>query len=150
MLLMNSTTLTYNYQVPLQIRMSDLDPFGHVNNGAQCHYFDFGRGSYFECVFDAPINWLTLDLIMVHSEFDFKAEIEFHDSIVCETRVVEIGHKSMKMVQQLRDVRTDVIKTVCHTVLCGFDRKNHISIPICEEYRAKIDAFENISHDQQG
>ena len=47
------------FSCPIQIRMSDLDPYNHVNNGAQCNYFDMGRSRYFEHVFQTKIDWLT-------------------------------------------------------------------------------------------
>lgn len=127
--------------------MSDLDPFVHVNNGAQCNLFDFGRAAYFEHVFGQPIDWCTMDLVIVHLELDFKAAVEVHDAIVCETRIFEIGNKSVKMLQQLRDTRTNTVKTVCYSVLAGFDRLTHVSIPICEEYRKLFRSFEQFPDD---
>ena len=137
------TTEKYNFSVPIQVRMSDLDPFVHANNGAQCNYFDFGRSAYFEEVFHQPINWLEMDMVLVHVEMDFREGIEFHDRIVCETRVLSIGNKSVKMMQQLRDTRTGKVKTT------GFDRITHQSIPIRDEYRKMFTEFESRPDDQQ-
>ncbi len=137
-------TESYRFSVPIQVRMSDLDPFVHANNGAQCNYFDFGRSSYFEYVFQQPIDWKEMDMVLVHVELDFKEGVEFHDSIVCETKTISIGHKSIKMMQQLRDTRTNVVKTTCYSVLAGFDRKTHLSIPIRESYKQAVAQFENL------
>ncbi|MCQ2283975.1 MAG: acyl-CoA thioesterase [Bacteroidales bacterium] len=147
--LIETTVGSYRFSVPIQIRMSDLDPFVHVNNGAQCNYFDFGRSSYFEHVFQEPIDWLKMDMVLVHVELDFKCGIEFQDAIVCETKIISIGHKSVKMMQQLRDTRTNCVKTTCYSVLAGFDRLSHQSIPIREEYKVLFRAFENLPDDQQ-
>lgn len=144
---MNNPNESYKFSVPIQIRMSDLDPFAHANNGAQCNYFDYGRSSYFEHVFNEPINWHTMDMVLVHVELDFKEGIEFHDSIVCESKVLSIGQKSVKMMQQLRDTRTGVIKTTCYSVLAGFDRSTHLSIPIRDEYKRLFREFEQLSDD---
>lgn len=145
--MMNILAGSYRFSVPIQVRMSDLDPFVHVNNGAQCNYFDFGRSSYFEHVFRKPIDWLEMDMVLVHVELDFKSGIEFQDDIVCETRVISVGHKSVKMMQQLRDRKTDTVKTTCYSVLAGFDRKTHQSIPICDEYRKLFSEFEELTDD---
>lgn len=143
------TTEKYNFSVPIQVRMSDLDPFVHVNNGAQCNYFDFGRSAYFEEVFHKPIDWREMDMVLVHVEMDFREGIEFHDQIVCETRVLSIGNKSVKMMQQLRDMCTGTVKTTCYSVLAGFDRITHQSIPIREEYKKMFTEFESLPDDQQ-
>ena len=134
----------FRVAVPVQVRMSDLDPFVHVNNGTQCHYFDLGRSFYLEKVLQNQVDWTTIDLVLVHIDLDFLAPVEFHDQLVCESKIVEIGHKSLKMRQQLRDLNTNTVKTTCYSVLAGFDRQTHLSIPICEEYKERIREFERI------
>ena len=138
------TDTDFRVSVPVQVRMSDLDPFVHVNNGNQCHYFDLGRSFYLEKVLQNQVDWKTIDLVLAHIELDFAAPVEFHDQIVCETKIVEIGNKSLKMVQQLRDTKTNTVKTVCRSVLSGFDRQTHQSIPIQENYKRLIREFEGI------
>ena len=132
----------FRVAVPVQVRMSDLDPFVHVNNGIQCHYFDLGRSFYLETVLQNQVDWKTIDLVLVHIDLDFMAPVEFHDQLVCESKIIEIGHKSLKMRQQLRDTKTNTVKTVCNSVLAGFDRTTHQSIPISEEYKQRIREFE--------
>ena len=139
----------YRFSVPVQIRMSDLDPFVHVNNGAQCNYFDYGRSAYFEHLFKRPIDWREMDMVLVHVEMDFREGIGFHDPIVCDTKVLAIGQKSVKMMQRLRDADTGVVKTTCYSVLAGFDRVTHQSIPIRDEYRRLFHEFEQLPDDQQ-
>ncbi len=141
---MHPENINYRFSVPIQIKMSDLDPFNHVNNGDQCHYFDYGRSQYFEQVFGQSINWLTFDLVLVHLDLDFHSGIEFQDKIVCKSKVLEIGNKSFKMVQQLVDERTGIIKTTCHSVICGFDREKHCSLPLQEKYKQRISEVEGI------
>lgn len=142
-------TDAYHFSVPVQVRMSDLDPFVHVNNGAQCNLFDYGRSCYFEHIFHEPIDWREMDMVLVHTELDFKSGIEIHDAIVCETKITVIGHKSIKMMQQLRDTQSNLVKTTCYSVLAGFDRTTHQAIPIREEYKQLICQFEHLNDDQQ-
>lgn len=135
----------FRVAVPVQVRMSDLDPFVHVNNGIQCHYFDLGRSFYLEKVLQNQVDWKTIDLVLVHIELDFAAPVEFHDKLVCESKIFEIGNKSLKMWQQLRDLNTNTVKTTCLSVLAGFDRQTHLAIPICEEYKQRIREFEEMA-----
>ena len=107
--------------------MSDLDPYNHVNNGAQCNFFDMGRSRFFEHKFQTPIDWLTFKYVLVHVDLDFRNPIRFHDDIVCESRVTEMGNSSFKMEQCLRDCKTGEIKTVCHCVVVYFDRETNKS-----------------------
>ena len=130
------------FSTTVQIRMSDLDPFAHVNNGAQCHLYDYGRSSYFEKIFGENIDWTTLELVLVHLELDFKSPIRYDDQIVCDCKISKIGNKSFTMYQQLRNKDTNEIKSTCISVLCGIDRHTGIAIPIREAYIAKIKVFE--------
>ena len=114
------------FSCPIQIRMSDLDPFDHVNNGAQCNLFDYGRSQYFENLFKKKIDWLTFDFVLVHVELDFKKPVRIHDKIVCETEAYEVGHTSFKMRQYLKNAVTDEILTVCHSVIVCIDREKNI------------------------
>ena len=135
----------FRVSVPVQVRMSDLDSYVHVNNGIQCHYFDLGRSFYLEKVLQNQVDWKTIDLVLVHIELDFAAPVEFHDKLVCESKIFEIGNKSLKMRQQLRDLNTNPVKTTCLSVLAGFDRTTHQAIPICEEYKQRIREFEGMA-----
>ena len=124
--------------------MSDLDPFIHVNNGVQCHYFDLGRSAYLAEVLKNPVDWRTINLILVHIELDFKRPILFTDEIICESKVYELGVRSFKMLQQIRDVQTNEVKTICQSVLCSFDRNTLASMPLSDEQIMLIREFEGI------
>ena len=115
--------------------MSDLDPFDHVNNGAQCNLFDYGRSQYFENLFKKEINWLTFDFVLVHVELDFKKPVKIHDKIVCETEAYEVGHTSFKMRQYLKNAVTDEILTVCHSVIVCIDREKNIPKEISDDQK---------------
>ena len=115
--------------------MSDLDPFDHVNNGAQCNLFDYGRSQYFENLFKKEINWLMFDFVLVHVELDFKKPVKIHDKIVCETEAYEVGHTSFKMRQYLKNAVTDEILTVCHSVIVCIDREKNIPKEISDDQK---------------
>ena len=51
------------------------------------------------------------------------------------------------MMQQLRDTRTNVVKTICYSVLAGFDRETHTSIPIREDQKKLFLDFEGLPND---
>ena len=62
-MVMEESQVQFHFSVPIQIKMCDLDPFAHVNNGVQCNYFDYGRSQYFEEVFGEKIDWMTRRLV---------------------------------------------------------------------------------------
>ncbi|MBO4328864.1 MAG: thioesterase family protein [Bacteroidales bacterium] len=121
--------------------MSDLDPYNHVNNGSQCHYFDMGRSRFFEHAFQTKIDWLTFKYVLVHVDMDFKLPIRFHDELACELVVVEVGNSSFKMEQRLVDQKTGLVKTVCHCAVVYFDRETNRSERIPDEDRARLEEW---------
>ena len=126
------------FSCPIQIRMSDLDPYNHVNNGSQCHYFDMGRSRFFEHAFHEEIDWLTFKYVLVHVDMDFKLPIRFHDELVCESAILEVGNSSFKMIQRLVDRKTGEVKTLCHAVVVYFDREANKSERIPEADRETL------------
>ncbi len=123
------------FSCPIQIRMSDLDPFDHVNNGAQCNLFDFGRSKFFEHILNSKIDWLTFEYVLVHVELDFKNPVLINYDVVCETEVYEKGRTSFKMRQYLKNAATNDILTVCHSVIVCIDREKNVPKEISEEHR---------------
>ena len=118
--------------------MSDLDPFNHVNNGSQCHYFDMGRSRFFEHAFHTQIDWLTFKYVLVHVDLDFKLPIHFHDDLCCQSAIIEVGNSSFKMEQRLVDQNTGALKTLCHAVVVYFDRETNKSERIPDMERGKL------------
>ena len=134
--------MTFKSKIPIQIRMTDLDPIGHVNNGIIGAYYDTGRLHYLSQIND-DIRWDTIDKVLVHTEFDFMENIYFDDDISVETKVTEIGNKSVKMMQRIVDNRNGNIKGTCLSILSGYDRQNNTSKRISDEFRQKVAEFEN-------
>ena len=119
----------------VQIRMSDLDPFNHVNNGAQCNLFDYGRTVFFEKNLNMEIDWMSFDLVLVHVEMDYLQPIHIHDEISCETEIYDVGEKSIKMRQYLMDTVSGVLKTECKCTLVAIDRDKMVSKEVPEIYK---------------
>ena len=132
--------MTFKIKTPIQIRMTDIDPLGHVNNGVFFSYYDIGRLHYLSQI-DENTNWENIDMVIVRTECDFMESIIYTDDISVETKIVEIGNKSIKMMQQIVD-NTGKIKSTCLSILSGYDKQNHVSKAITDEFRNKVTAFE--------
>lgn len=123
------------FSCPIQIRMSDLDVFNHVNNGFQMNLYDYGRTQFFEHVMQQEIDWLKFDMVIVHVELDFKKPILIHDRVVCETEVVGVGHSSVTLKQRMINTETGQVLSECGSVLVCIDREKNVSKPIPDEVR---------------
>jgi len=127
---------------PVQVRMTDLDPFGHVNNSIFLSYYDLGRLNYIQQITGKTLDWNTLDSVLVHVSCDFKNSVLFNDAVFVGTKVVELGNRSIKMLQHLFTENPYCLKSTCYSVLSGFDKEKNCSKPISEEMRTAILKFE--------
>jgi acyl-CoA thioester hydrolase len=121
--------------------MTDLDPFGHVNNGVYYSYYDIGRFHYLTLIKE-NIQWEALEMVIVRTEVHFKEPVLFTDDISVETKMFEMGNKSFKMMQRIIDNNTGKIKSTCVCIICGYDRKNNTSKEISKDFRERVAAFE--------
>jgi len=126
----------------IQIRMTDLDPVGHVNNGIIFSYYDTGRLFYLSQI-DEDFDLQTIDKVLVRTECDFMESILFTDDISVETKVLEIGNKSVKMMQRIVDNKSGKIKSTCLSILSGYDKQSKTSMIISDDFRKKVADFES-------
>lgn len=134
--------IEFKHQENVQIRFNDVDVIGHVNNAIILTYFDLGKVKYFEALNHQGIGHGDIDLVIVNVNVDFKIPVFMGDDIVVKTKIYEIGHKSLKLVQVLFDEKTQHVKSVCRTIMCGFDAKTNTSLPISDEWKTLISTYE--------
>lgn len=134
--------IEFNHKVKIQKRFNDVDMLGHVNNAVQLSYFDYGKIEYMNAVgFNFPEENGDF-LVNVNVNVDFVDQVFFEDDIEIWTKIVKIGHKSLRMVQVLMDMKSGKVKTVGRTVMCGFNLKQQVSIEIRDEWRDIIGKYE--------
>lgn len=138
----NIGKVKFYHKEDVQIRFNDVDVLGHVNNAIQLNYFDYGKMKYFETLKKNRMNWGESDLVIVNLNVDFYAPIFMKDQIVVKTKVCEIGKKSVKLLQVLFDEKQNQLKSICQSVMCGFDINTNTSVLISDEWRILIQSFE--------
>ena len=134
--------IEFNHQDIIQIRFNDIDVLGHVNNAVQITYLDYGKVKYFEALKNQVIDWSGSEVVMVNLNVDFIEPIFISNHIAVKTKVYEIGNKSLKLIQVIKDYETNRVKSVCRSVMCGFDPKTNKSMLISDEWRDLINRFE--------
>lgn len=134
--------INFTHAVDIQIRFNDIDGLNHVNNAVQLFYFDFGRMNYFSEILGDRINWEDPGMVVASVKNDYIRPIYINEKIEVCSKVTNIGNKSMHMLQCIREKVTGEIKTVSHSVMVGFNRKEDASMAIKDFWREKILAFE--------
>ena len=129
--------------MPAQLRFSDVDRFGHVNNSVYFSLFDMCKTRYFNDVVGTDI-FDRMAPVVVHIEANFISPVYFPDEIVIDTSIVKIGNKSFTLLQRALNQRTEEVKCYCETVMVMIDTVTNESVEIAEEFRSKVSSFEGI------
>ena len=137
-----SLSLFHN-RIPLQIRFSDVDVLGHVNNTVYMAFYDTGKADYMTAVLGRKISWKEVDTVIANINCAFVAPIFFGEKIEVLTTCTAIHDKSFRLLQMIRETESGQVKSFCETVMVCFDVKTQTSCHVSNEWKEKLQAFEN-------
>ncbi len=86
----------------VQVRFSDLDVLGHVNNSVYLTYFESARVYYFKHLLDEDWSWETDSVVLVKNEVEYIRPILLHDIPEVEIYTAHIGGKSFTFGYNIR------------------------------------------------
>lgn len=136
--------MTFRYQMPAQLRFSDIDKFGHINNSVYFSLFDMCKTRYFIDVLGQHV-FDSLGIVVAHVNADFLAPIFYPDEIVLQTKITHLGTKSFTLLQRAINTRTKEVKCECTTVMVFFDTVHNCSMKMPESFKRKIAEYEGDS-----
>ncbi|MDE5872153.1 MAG: acyl-CoA thioesterase [Muribaculaceae bacterium] len=122
----------FKHRCDLQIRFSDVDVLGHVNNNAQLALFDVGKTEFYNALRGQLADWSRVEAVIVNINCTFMEQIHFTDPMEVRTRVKRIGEKSFVLQQILRNIDTGQICSMCESVMVSVDYATKTSKPIPE------------------
>lgn len=133
--------IEYKHKTPIQIRFNDIDIAGHVNNAVHLYYYDYGRMMYFNNVFTDKIKWDKIGFVLANININYENPIFLNENIFVETKIIEIGNKSLKMMQQITNDKNQ-IKSKNISIMVGYNYKTKNSLVINNEIHEMINNFE--------
>jgi len=136
------SNLIYKHQTPIQIRFNDIDIAGHVNNAVHLYYYDYGRMMYFNKIFTDKIKWDEIGFVLANININYENPIFLNEKIFVNTKIIEIGNKSLKMIQQIINDKNQV-KSNNTSIMVGYNYKEKKSLIINDDLRRMINQFEN-------
>lgn len=130
------------HRLPIQIRFSDVDSFGHVNNNAYFSFYDLGKQEYFNDVFVRNFAQQEVVPVIANIQANFLLPIFYGDRVVVETRAVHLGEKSFTLEQRAVDATGEKVYCECTTVLVCFSQKEKQTVAIPTNYRKALEEYE--------
>lgn len=131
--------------MPAQIRFSDVDQFGHVNNSVYFALYDLAKTTYVKDVLGDSVDWRRMGIVVANINANFLLPVFFDDKIKIETATMHLGNKSFTLLQRAVTEDTGEVKCECKTVMVMFDLKEKQPMQIPDEFKAIIRDYENNS-----
>ena len=134
---------SYQFFHPIEIRYGDLDPQGHVNNAKYLTYMEQARIQYIKNLGLWKSNsFLDVGIILAEARVTYRVPIQYGTEIKVGVRVSRLGNKSLDMEYSLQDSATGREMANGSSVLVAYDYRSQQTIPIPDDWRLKIAAFE--------
>lgn len=122
----------------VQIRFSDVDVLGHVNNMVYMAFYDTGKAAFMTETLGRAITWKEVDTVVANIDCAFIAPIFYGENIEVLTGCKSVHDKSFRLLQLIRNKESGQIKSMCETVMVSFDPKTQTVAPLSEEWREKL------------
>ena len=137
----------FHFSHPIEVRYGDLDPQGHVNNASFLTYFEQARIHYLAelGLINKRSSSFEVGIILADAQVTYLAPVLFGMSLSIKVSVTRLGNKSMTMEYLMLDTATSKELARGSTVLVTFDYQKQQSMPVPDDWREKISAFENLS-----
>lgn len=141
---MTSEAESFKHQMPAQLRFSDVDRFGHVNNNVYFSLFDMSKSQYLFDVVGKDI-YDHIAIVVAHIDSNFIAPVFYPEEIFIQTSITHLGNKSFTLHQRAINNRTHEVKCDCTTVMVCFDVASNKAIQIPQYFRKAVEGYETYS-----
>jgi acyl-CoA thioester hydrolase len=121
----------------IQVRFSDIDVMGHVNNAVYLNYFETARMIYFNQLLGIDWDWTTDGIILLRNEIDYIKPVLLHHSPEITISVEKIGGKSFVLTYELK-VGETVFTKGKSTMVC-FNYKEQATTEISALLKSKLE-----------
>ena len=134
----------------IEVRFSDTDAMGHVNNASYLTYAEIARVAYYERVSGAPLPLATHGaeegMILAQISIAYRSPAFFGETLAVETRVERIGRTSFSMTHRMTAPASRYgparLIAVADSVLVTYDYGVDAAIEIPADLASSIEAFE--------
>ncbi|GCF14284.1 thioesterase [Haloarcula mannanilytica] len=139
--------MSFEYTTEVEVRYTDIDTYGHVNNATYATYFEEARIDYLEDVVGSDDALLSgsesgTGIVIANLEVDYLQPVQISDTVAVAVRVPRLGEKSFPFEYEVRT--DDGVAATGETTVVTYDRDTESSRSIPEDWRKKIAQFEGL------
>ena len=134
----------------VEVRLSDTDAMGHVNNARYLTYVEIARVAYYEQVTGKPlplgVHGAEEGMILAEIRMTYRSPAFYGETLAVETRVERIGRTSFGMVHRITAPRSRYgegrLVAIADSTLVSYDYQQERPVPVPDEWRAAMSALE--------
>ncbi len=115
----------------IQVRYSDLDVLGHVNNCVYLSYFEMARVHYFGQLLGQDWDWEKNGVILVKNEVEYHLPVLLHHKPTIAVRTEDIGNKSFTLSYKI--YAGDQLMSTGKSILVCYDSRRQKTVTIPSE-----------------
>lgn len=139
-----TTASSYRVSLDIQLRFSDTDALGHVNNATYLSYLELARIEYVRRLF-AITDWRQLEFIVARVEIDYRSPAVPGDELLVGTRVSRMGGASFDMDYRITEKKSGRLVAEAKTVQVCFDYKAGKVKRLSPAFREKVGGFDGVA-----
>ncbi len=129
------------FSTNIDVRFSDLDALGHVNNAVFFTYFEEGRKKFSQKYFEVS-NPSDFRFIMAHTRCNYLKPLLFVDKVTLHMWVKDIGTKSFAFEYKLvHQSDPSIVYATGESVQVCYDYRKNQSIFVSDEIREKLTKY---------
>lgn len=133
--------IKFRHIMPVQLRFSDVDQFGHVNNAVYFSLYDLAKTTYIGDVL-GHADWQKMAIVVANINANFFKPMFFSDKIIIETACIHLGHKSFTLLQRAVNADTNEVRCECRSVMVAYDANKLRPVSIPDENKKAICGYE--------
>jgi acyl-CoA thioester hydrolase len=134
----------------VEVRLSDTDAMGHVNNARYLTYVEIARVAYYERVTGnaLPIGAHGAEegMILAEIRMTYRSPAFYGETLTVETRVERIGRTSFGMVHRISAPKSRYgparLVATADSTLVAYDYQQECPIPVPDDWRDAMGTFE--------
>lgn len=141
---------SFRFFTPIQVRFSDTDQLGHINNVSYFSYFEYGRIAYLEelnlteSLLDASFDSLKGVIVTANLECQYLRQVHFGEKVLLGVRISRLGRSSCDFEYALMTGESQVLSAAGRGAVVYIDPKTGKSRPIPEEIKDRIRSYEHM------
>jgi acyl-CoA thioester hydrolase len=137
----------FTFKIPINIRYSETDMSGHLNNVTHLIYFEQGRVDYFDALsIGDEVLHADAELMIVAADVacHYLEQVFFRDKLQLGVRIAHLGNSSMEFEYCLLNEDTERLVAAGRGTIVLVGKSTGRSAPIPESVKKAIMAFEKM------